>query len=279
MWINFFIVNTMNILLNALKSFLISNKKFVVVSFPKSGRTWLRVMLDRLNIRLKYTHDRADDLRQLSYRDLGTDKSKYKKKKVIFLTRDPRDTLVSDYFQVTKRFNIYNGTISEFLRDDRFGMKKIIRFHEIWFDNKQVPKDFLLVTYEDMKQDTLNVLKKVTAFLQREYLEDTQLIKTIEFAKFENMQRLEKIGFFSEKYGSKLMPTDIRDRESFKVRKGKIGGYLEYLNENDIKYCDGCMRSAKNSSYREFLKVNYLNSSRRLRSSDLGVPKLVADGG
>ena len=27
-----------------------------VISFPKSGRTWLRVMLDRLGVSMHYTH-------------------------------------------------------------------------------------------------------------------------------------------------------------------------------------------------------------------------------
>lgn len=248
----------MSFLYSILKRLFVSNKNFIVISFPKSGRTWLRVILDKLNIHIEYTHDGSEHAKQISYRDFSSDKTKYKEKKVIFLVRDPRDTLVSGYFQATKRLKIYDGSISDFLRDERHGMKKIIRFHDIWFDNQHVPKDLLINTYEDMHKDTLSVLKRVVSFLQREYLKDKQLTESIEFAKFENMQLLEKEGFFSEKYGSILTPADLHDQESYKVRRGKIGGYTDYLNEKDIEYCNECMKSADNSSYREFLEKHYL---------------------
>lgn len=178
------------------KRLFVSSKKFIIISFPKSGRTWLRVMLDKLNIHIEYTHDGSEHAKQISYRDFNPDKTSYKKKKVILLIRDPRDTLVSGYFQATKRLKIYDGNISDFIIDERHGMKQILRFHEIWFDNQRIPKDFLIITYEDMHKDTLNILKKVVSFLQREYLKDKQLKESIEFAKFENMQLLEKKGFF-----------------------------------------------------------------------------------
>jgi hypothetical protein len=31
-------------------------------------------------------------------------------------------------------------------------------------------------------------------------------------------------------------PGDVRDPESFKVRRGKVGGYREYLSIEDQKY-------------------------------------------
>lgn len=240
------------------KRLFVSNKKFIIISFPKSGRTWLRVMLDKLNIHIEYTHDGSEHAKQISYRDFNSDKTRYKKKKVIFLIRDPRDTLVSGYFQATKRLKLYNGNISDFIRDERHGIKKIIRFHEIWFDNKHIPEDFLIITYEDMHKDTFDILKKVVSFLQRGYLKDEQLKESIEFAKFENMQLLEKKGFFSEKYGSILTPADFTDQESYKVRRGKIGGFIDYLSKEDIDYCNEYMESASNNYYREFLKKHYL---------------------
>ena len=33
-----------------------------------------------------------------------------------------------------------------------------------------------------------------------------------------------------------LHPGDVRDPESFKVRRGKVGGYREYLSLEDQKY-------------------------------------------
>jgi len=55
----------------------------------------------------------------------------------------------------------------------------------------------------------------------------------LEFSRFENMQKLEAAGAFDSKI---LLPGDVRDPESFKVRRGKVGGYREYLSLEDQRY-------------------------------------------
>jgi hypothetical protein len=39
-----------------------------------------------------------------------------------------------------------------------------------------------------------------------------------------------------------LQPGDARDPESFKVRRGKIGGYIDYLEQEDMAYVAEVMR-------------------------------------
>jgi hypothetical protein len=36
----------------------------------------------------------------------------------------------------------------------------------------------------------------------------------------------------------RLRPGNVDDPESFKLRKGKINGYVDYLTEDDITYID-----------------------------------------
>ena len=38
-----------------------------------------------------------------------------------------------------------------------------------------------------------------------------------------------------------LQPSDVNDPESYKVRRGKIGGYVDYLEPSDIEYADQAM--------------------------------------
>jgi hypothetical protein len=57
--------------------------------------------------------------------------------------------------------------------------------------------------------------------------------EALDFSRFENMQKLEAAGAFDSKI---LQPGDVRDLESFKVRRGKVGGYREYLSAEDQKY-------------------------------------------
>jgi hypothetical protein len=63
---------------------------------------------------------------------------------------------------------------------------------------------------------------------------DTSIFQeALEFARFENMQKLEAAGVFDSKI---LHPGDVRDPESFKVRRGKVGGYREYLSLEDEEF-------------------------------------------
>ena len=94
------------------------------VSYPKSGRTWLRVMVGKAICGLygldesevlkteslckkvgvppwQWTHQGAETKHLIHPRDLEIDISDPQKSKVIFLTRDVRDLLVSSYFQAT----------------------------------------------------------------------------------------------------------------------------------------------------------------------------------
>ena len=57
--------------------------------------------------------------------------------------------------------------------------------------------------------------------------------EALEFSRFENMQKLEAAGAFDSNI---LHPGDVRDPESFKVRRGKVGGYREYLSADDQQF-------------------------------------------
>ena len=54
---------------------------------------------------------------------------------------------------------------------------------------------------------------------------------SVDFARFDNMRRMEETGFFG---AGALRPKDPDDAESFKVRKGRIGGYREELSDADL---------------------------------------------
>ena len=54
----------------------------------------------------------------------------------------------------------------------------------------------------------------------------------MQFASFENLRTLEKGNFFRN---SRLSPRDPDDPESFKVRRGVVGGYPDYFDENQVE--------------------------------------------
>ncbi|MBU1863734.1 MAG: sulfotransferase domain-containing protein [Candidatus Omnitrophica bacterium] len=241
-----------------------------VIEYPKSGRTWLRVMVlqyfllhfkefknsfdmmkkDPRIPRLIFTHDGAGlsvRKKPLRYDELAVQRGRYARKKIIFIVRDPRDVLVSLYFQAVKRQKIYAGTISEFIRDDKFGIKKILRFYDVWNETLcEHEKDrCLIISYESMHQNTHDVLVSVVRFMGFEAVEH-MIRDAVQYASFENMQQMEKN---SEHASSKILVTGDRlDVESFKTRRGKVGGYIDYLPAEDIMYIEEHMYRS-NSEY------------------------------
>lgn len=213
----------------------------IFVSFPKSGRTWIRVMLDHLGISLEYYHANSGHRKRLKYEQLGVKPTQYAKHKVILMIRDPRDVVVSGYFQATKREKIYSRDISHFIRDSRHGIEKIIRYNNLWLGAAENMQNILVVRYEDCHVDAAKQLKRIVQLLGRDNLSDDTIDAAVEFAKFENMRRREAQGAFEEQYGAALTATESTDPESYKTRRGKVGGFADYLSQSDVDFCSEVM--------------------------------------
>src|SRR5205807_4562410 len=76
--------------------------------------------------------------------------------KIILLVRDPRDCFVSLYLQMTRRdpsavAALTQKSVSELLRDKRFGIRGIVRAMNDWLDEFSGRKDFTIVRYEAVR--------------------------------------------------------------------------------------------------------------------------------
>lgn len=232
-----------------------------LLSFPKAGRTWLRMLIgkaladhfglpqaDLIEIhrmaggrpeipRIRVKHD--DDPHLKTPGELVARKSEYRDGKVILLVRNLHDLAVSAYFQATRREGLFHGDVSSFIRCRRGGVASMIRFYNIWAENRSVPRDFLLVRYEDLKADTEAELARVWRFLGLPDLPPEKLREAVEFCSFENMRRMET----QDQLGSgRLRAGNPADPESFKTRQGKVGGYKDYLSPEDIVWLDDLVR-------------------------------------
>jgi len=271
-----------------LKKLLKRRKKwqadFYLLSYPKCGRTWLTLQIGRaieqhfglstpnlLKLRamseacpdvpsIRVTHDSAPHRKRPH--ELPALKNQYAGRKVIFMVRDPRDVIVSYYFHKTKRekarkfwffqkrrretHSPFTGTLSDFLRFDIGGFDTLLRYYNIWAASRKLTAGFLLVRYEDMHVDPEKELRRVLDFLGLQEISGEEAHEAVEFASFDNMRKMEA----SEGTGSyKLKPADRSDEESFKVRKGKVGGYVEYLSPDDIELLNRKMAETLSDFY------------------------------
>ena len=176
--------------------------------------------------------------------ELETSKEKYQDKRVIFLVRDPRDVIVSSYFEMNKRGElfgenpyedhqpVFKGELSEFIDQSRGGFDTILRYYNIWAANRHIPEGFLLVRYEDLKRDPAHELRNVLDFLGLQSVAEAVIQEAVRYASFENMRKMEKDGNFQSDV---LKPAEKSDEDSYKTRKGKVGGYTDYLTEDEIQ--------------------------------------------
>lgn len=240
----------------------------LLISFPKCGRTWLSLMIGK-SIELQFGLKNASvlelDQMAIAHADipkivvshddnpfwkephrLSELRTKYKQKKIIFLVRDPRDVLVSSYFQKKHRWKRYDGDLSDYLYEKKGGFEAIIKFYNIWATNRHIPKEFVLVRYEDIHKDPYRELRKVLQFIGIKRFSDEVIADAIEFASFDNMRKMEEEDTYKS---GKLRVANSGDKESYKVRKGKIGGFADYLSIYEIEYLNKKMNETLTSFY------------------------------
>jgi hypothetical protein len=213
---------------------------FFVISFPKSGRTWLGIMLDDLGVRARYSHDGSDHRLRLPLSELHADKAQYAGATVLLMVRDPRDTAVSGYFQVTRRLGIAVPSMSDLIRSDCHGIKKICHFHLQWFDAAPGMKRFAILRYEQLHATPGPAVAAVAAFAGISVNCDIAN-RVAENRTFERMRAAEASGELGAKYGNVVRARNVDDPDSFKVRRGKVGGYNDYFSEADSAYCDAVL--------------------------------------
>ena len=233
-----------------------------VISHPKAGRTWLRLLLSLylqghfeidwpkekwLELQglpeansdvphFHFTHDRNSHLKPL---EAAKDKSMYADNRVIYMVRDPRDVIVSNYFQQNRREPVlrdapaFAGSISEYVRHKQWGIAHDVGLMNQWEESRHVPRKFRLVRYEDLHLLSSAVMVGVLVFVGMRSLNLNLLQNVIEQCSFANMQALERTDALNS---GRLRPTNYNDPESFKVRRGIVGGYVDYLSKADIDY-------------------------------------------
>lgn len=243
-----------------------------LISYPKCGRTWLVLMIGRAIQQHYGLHNRnllklrafVRPWRSIPYilqhhdggpefllpEELPDDKSEYRGRKVIFMVRDPRDVLVSSYFQKTRRNLNYDGTLDEYVHERRGGIATITDFYNIWARNRDVPKDFLLVRYEDLHAAPASELRRVLDFCGLGHISDSVVEEAVDYARFDNMRKLESSNALGT---SALAARDHQDEASYKTRKGEVGGYREHLDGAALEVINQVIEERLDKMYFDYI--------------------------
>jgi len=219
-------------------------KKPLFISYPKSGRTWIRYFLNLRGIELEFSHaGTGSGDKNLGRRVKQFDTSKALGHRIIFMHRNPIDTAISLYFQVHKK-DFRSGSrryirswpgyalqrrlpprgLERFLEHPGYGVEKVSRFNAAWLAALESHPDCLVFSYEEARRNEEETFSQLLNFLGED---DTDLAETIEQSSFHNMQRRERSG---DERPLRLRVAIPGDPDSAKVRRGKIGGYVDYLD-------------------------------------------------
>ena len=162
-------------------------------------------------------------------------------KPILFIARNPLDIAVSWYFQFTRRQSaakqelinhfiehpIDRRTVEmwEFVRHSDIGLPFLIDYVNTWERNVAGLERATTIRYEDLRAEPAATLKQVVTLMGDDFSDD-EIQEAVDFGSFDNLRQLESKGFFRQG-GMKLR--DPKDPNTFKVRRGKVGGYRDYF--------------------------------------------------
>jgi hypothetical protein len=257
--------------------------RMLIIGHPKSGNTWLKVMLSRLYQvrhglaanRLINTDELArkhPDIPRLaatngyySYEGVigdalapGVADTGLRQKPILLIARNPLDIAVSWYFQFTKRQSdakqelinhfidhpIDRHTVEmwDFVRHSDIGLPCLIEFLNTWHRNLEELERGTTIRYEDLRAEPGTTLKQVVE-LMGDNFSDEEIDEAVQFGSFDNLRQMESKGFFRQG-GMKLRNPD--DPTTFKVRRGKVGGYRDYFTPEQAAELEGLVRERLN---------------------------------
>ncbi len=237
--------------------------------FPKSGRTWLRAFYaayfcarhghpfsleperyqDPRIPRLIYTHDLFEHRTKGRWWDRVRGKflvppAELRRARIVFMVRDPRDAFVSHYVQLSRPSadapeHLKKISASEMLRDPFLGLGQMVQTMNDWLRELGGRPNVTLLRYEDLKRDPETHFRRALHAIGEREIAPEAFAHALAFTQFGNMKKLEAADAFDSKI---LQTRDKQDPESANVRRGKVGGFTDYLSIEDQSYAADLMR-------------------------------------
>jgi glycosyltransferase involved in cell wall biosynthesis len=117
-------------------------------------------------------------------------------------------------------------------------------FHD-WDRAVKAHGDALVVRYEDFRRDPTTTLATLAKFLEIGSTTE-EIEEAVAFASFENLRKLEEKKTLAT---ARLGARTEGNKDSFKVRRGKVGGYADYFQPEEAQRLESFVRSQLDVSW------------------------------
>lgn len=219
-----------------------------LVSYPRSGRTWLRTMVgtalcQQFELAIATPEKIADlwklepqiPVIRLSHQDIRLPHpDKFRNKKVILLVRNPLDIGVSHYHYRQRGEDLVNRVTTS--------VNEAVTSYNKWAAFMAQHPSCLVVKYEDLLTTSETCLQDIFRFLDLpQVCEGTTLADTVEACSFQNLKQLAHDPTRSLFY---------RPHTSEMVRSGKSGSSKEELNPETYDELKQFVRTALSPTFR-----------------------------
>lgn len=239
------------------------------ISFPKSGRTWVRYCLLQYGItdnNIKFHHDNFEYSSKkdpaINF-DIVARISKYKNIPTVFMKRNFHDTYLSFYHQIIFRFkDVFNLnlTLDELSVHPYFGYKNLLSFHHMQSEVMKKLTHIKIIDYQECQEDMFSTMLSILDFYQFD-IDKTKLMKAVNNSQFNEMRKVEVENNFSDDW---LLPRN----NSYKTRKGIVGSFYKETNEQTRHYFNDSLLTHDIADKYQF--VCLLNGSSSLKQNTLG---------
>ena len=199
--------------------------KAIILSYPKSGRTWLKVLIQEYCKRCRIQRP------SISWSHVGHGtRAEYPPKNLdcptILLTRNYADALVSYYHDdcVRNKKKTTGKSIDEYVKDSLSDIKT-------FYDTVSKKDIFMTLEYEKMIDDTYKEVLPLFAYLFDDKVDIKVLRNAIEFCHFDNLSTLER-----QRKVDMRVTLGHMDSGFYKTRKGKVGSAKEELQADTMEY-------------------------------------------
>ena len=232
---------------------------FSVIAYPKSGQTWLRVLLGRYfqgllnlpdiplfdggeplqvsgrHLSIEFTHSPLTwSTQTASDLSLQNTVDPYRDHRAILMTRYPLDVQVSLFMQ--HKFQVsgddrFTGTLESFIEDKVFGLDKLVRFHQLWASATNRGMLPMFMRYEDLLAAPQWQVQRLLSALGVRCQNDV-LQEAVDYAAFDSMKAMqasENVPRYKSSGFAIFGDVKLDDPRSHHVRRGGIGNYRDDL--------------------------------------------------